>query len=126
MSGKLMFGGLAAVAVMALSADTASAQYVVRHGNHYHNVSPGYGYGYSPVIYQPVVTAPIYTRPVVYGGFPSYGYGGGFGGPVYGGGFGGPVYGGGYGRPVYGGSFNTVNFGIYRPGFNANFGFVIR
>ncbi len=118
MSGKLMFGGLAAVAVMALSADTANAQYVVRHGNHYHNVSPGYGYGYTPVVVQPVFTAPIYTRPIYTS--PIYTS------PIYGGGFGGPVYGGGYGRPVYGGSFNTVNFGIYRPGFNANFGFVIR
>lgn len=123
MSGKLMFGGLVAAAVMALTADTASAQYVVRHGNHYHTVSPGYGYGYAPVVVQPVFTAPIYTRTIYTSPvYTSPIYGGGY----YGGGYGGPVYGGGYPGYGYGGGFNTVNFGIYRPGFSANFGFVIR
>lgn len=114
MSGKLMFGGLLAVAVMAFSADTANAQYVVRHGNHYHTVSPGYGYGGG--FYQPIYR-PVYSTPIYGGG---YGYGGGYySRPIYGGGWGGyPGY--------YGGGFNTLNFGVYRPGFGANFGFVIR
>lgn len=117
MSSKLAFGGLVAVAVLALSAGTASAH---PPGGFY----GGGGYYGRPVYVQPVYQ-PVY-RPVYVSPFPAYNSGFGYTTPVYGGynsGFGYPSYG--YGRG-YGGSFNTVNFGVYRPGFNANFGFVIR
>ena len=29
-------------------------------------------------------------------------------------------------QPIFNGSYNTLNFGIHRPGFSGNFGFVIR
>lgn len=128
MSGKLAIGGLVAVAAMALSAGTASAQRVVQHGNHFHTVSPAYGHGgfYAPSVYRPVYTpvyAPVYTSGFGYGAYPGLGYTSGFGfntPNLYRGGYGGyPGYG-------YGGGFNTVNFGVYRPGFGMNLGFVIR
>ncbi len=132
MTGKLAIGGLVAVAVMALSTSTASAQYVVRHGNHYHNVSPAYGhnYGYQPVYQQPVYRS-VYQQPVYQSAYnsgfgwnqPSYGgYNSGFGygnqfNNGYGGGYGNQFnngyrggYGGGYGggRQSFGLSFNFI------------------
>lgn len=123
MSGKsLVVAGLLAVGVMLMADTKASAQYIVRHGNHLHTVSPAWGYGGGWGGYGGGFYAPVY-RPVYGGGF--YGgnpYGGGFyGRPVYGGG-----WGGGYPGWGYGGGFNTVNFGVYRPGFGLNLGFVIR
>ena len=127
MSGKsLVVAGLLAVGVMLMADNSASAQYVVRHGNHFHTVSPGYGYGggygggyYArPVYTVPVYTAPVAVYPTVVGGYPW----GNFGSPLL------PSYGynrgvyGGY--PVYGGSYNTLNFGIQRPGFSLNLGFI--
>jgi hypothetical protein len=121
MSGKLVFGGLVAVAVMAVSAGTASAH------------PPGYGGGY----YRPVVVQPVYQpvyRPVVVSP-----YGGGWGSPVYGGGWNNSVYGGFnngfYNRPVYGGGFYGGGFGpgvgigfnngfYNRPSFGLSFNFI--
>jgi len=118
MSGKsLVVAGLLAVGAMLMADNKASAQYVVRHGNHFHNVSPGYGYGggyYSrPVYTVPVYTAPVTTYPTVVGGYPW----GNFGSPLL------PSY----SRPVYGGyygGYNTLNLGVYRPGFSLNLGFI--
>ena len=125
MSGKsFVVAGLLAIGLMFASTDKASAQYVVRHGNHFHTVSPGWGYGggygYGGGFYRPVYSTPFYGGG--FGGYP-YGYtsGFGFGTPnLYRGGWGGYPYGG------WGGGFNTVNFGVYRPGFGMNLGFVIR
>jgi len=111
MSGKLMFGGLLAVAVMALSSGTASAQHY-HHGGGYYG-GGYYGGGYRPVVYAPVYRPVVYTTPVYTSPFPAYNSGFGFSGPVYGG------YSSGFG-------YNTLNLGIYRPGFAGNFGFVIR
>jgi hypothetical protein len=115
MSGKLIFGGLMAAGLMALSADTASAQFYGGHPGHRGVysvpvyapprpviVQPGFGYGYG---------YPVYSRPVVVS--PGFGYGG----------FGNPYWGGGFGGPVYGGGFNSVNIGFGRPGFGVNVGF---
>ena len=123
MSGKLLFGGLLAVAVVALSSGTASAQWYGGHPGH----RGGY-YGGGGVVVAPQV---VYSRPVYSTPFVSPVYGGGFyspgfvSRPIYG-----PVYGGGFapgfGYGGYGGSFGTVNLGYYRPGFGLNLGFVIR
>ncbi|MCU0704175.1 MAG: hypothetical protein MUF18_09400 [Fimbriiglobus sp.] len=116
MSGKLMFGGLVAVAVMAMSAGTASAHPpgVVYGGGFYRPapvvvqpvyrpvvVSPGFGGGWG----QPVWGRPVYAGPVWGGGFGPV-WGGGFS-PGFGGGFG-PGWGGGWGRPAFGLSFNFI------------------
>ncbi len=113
MSGKLVLGGLVAVAVMALSATPASAQRGGWYGGHHRPaahpgyrpaVHPGYRPAYTFPVYQPVFASPyyqpLYTAPV-------------YGSPYY-------------GTPYFGSSFNTVNFGVYRPGFGLNLGFVIR
>ncbi len=90
---KLILAGALALGVTAVTADTASAQYIVRSG--------GYGGGYYGGGYR---TVPVYSPPrvIVNTGF---GYGGGWGNPGWGGGWGSPVYGGGWGRPVYGGGW---------------------
>lgn len=120
MSGKsLMVAGALAVGVLLMSDNTASAQYVVRHGNHFHNVSPGYGYGYGGgygggYYARPVYTAPVAVYPRVVGGYPW----GNFGSPLL------PSYG--YSRPVYGGGFNNgFNNGFGgRPTFGLSFNFI--
>lgn len=106
MSGKLMFGGLVAVAAVALTAGTASA-----HPPGYYQPVPVYQPVYRP-IYQPVVVQPIY-RPVFQPAFPVYNSGFGFASPAFGGynsgfGFGNPYVGG------WGGGFNN--------GFNNGWG----
>jgi hypothetical protein len=91
---KLAAFGLAAIAAVALSAGSASAQYVVRGGHQHHNhgvvVSPGFG-GYSG-----------------YRGFsqPSFGYG--YGSSLYNPGFGGGFGGGGFYNPYPRGHFDYV------------------
>lgn len=114
MSGKsLVVAGLLAVGAMLVADNKASAQYVVRHGNHFHTVSPGHGYG-GGYYARPVYTAPVAVYPTVVGGYPW----GNFGSPLL------PSYG--Y-TPVYGGyygGYNTLNLGVYRPGFSFNLGFI--
>ena len=120
MTGKLAIGGLVAVAAMALTAGTASAQRVVQHGNHFHTISPAYGHSHYQPVYRPVyqpVYQPVY-RPVYASPFPAYNSGFGFNQPVYGGynsGFGfnngfNNGYRGGYGggRQSFGLSFNFI------------------
>jgi hypothetical protein len=115
----MIAAGVLALGVVLASDGKASAQYVVQHGNHFHNVSPGYGHGYAPVynapIYRPVYTVPVY-RPV-YGGFNNGFYGGGFNN----------FYGGGFNNNFYGGGFNNgFNNGFYggRSSFGLSFNFV--
>lgn len=126
MSRNLVLGGLVAFGLLAMATTTASAQYVVRggghrHGGHYHGGGQYYGgRGIYPV---PVVAPP---RPIIVNsGYPF----GSFGSPYFAPTFGSPAFVSPapfYGYPRYGGGFNTVNFGVYRPGFGLNLGFVIR
>lgn len=140
MSKRVLFGGLAALAVALFAGGSAQAQYRVyggggggwnggghyhAHGNHLHYHNPSTGFYSRPIynapIYSPIVVAP---RPVVYSGInsPYFGFGNaGYPFNSYGG-FGQPIYGGGYG---YGGG-SVLNIGLSRPGFGISFGTIIR
>ena len=115
MSGKLMFGGLVAVAAVALTAGTASA-----HPPGYYQPVPVYQPVYRP-IYQPVVVQPIY-RPVFQPAFPAYNSGFGYASPAFGGYNSGFGFGNGFNRPVYGGGFNNGFYG--RPSVGLSFNFI--
>lgn len=115
MSGKLMFGGLVAVAALALTAGTASA-----HPPGFYQPVPVYQPVYRPV-YQPVFVQPIY-RPVFQPAFPVYNSGFGFASPAFGGYNSGFGYGSGFNHPVYGGGFNNGFYG--RPSVGLSFNFI--
>lgn len=131
MSKRILFGGLAAVAVALTLGGSVQAQH--HHGGgHYGGGGGGRYYGggnfYRPVYSAPIVVAP---RPVVYSGInsPYFGFGSTsyYSTPIYGT----PIYSTPiYGTPVYGGGYygggGVLNIGYSRPGFGINFGTIIR
>jgi hypothetical protein len=116
MMRKLALGGLLALGLMVLTAETANAQYVVRSGGYYGGgfhtvpvvrtntwVNNGWGFGGYPGWYgRPIVQPSIGWGAPVWGGGWGPGWGG-WGYPTWGGG-----WGGGWGRPAVGVGFNFI------------------
>ena len=127
MSKRILFGGLAAVALALTLGGSVQAQH--HHGRPHGGGHYGGGTFYRPVYSAPIVVAP---RPVIYSGInsPYFGFGSGYtyGSPFYST----PIYGTPiYGTPIYGGGLGygspgVLNIGYSRPGFGISFGTIIR